>query len=97
MPRGDGSLVSGHELSRRERLWFGAAAVPFLLSIGLLGFALSHRALIGFAVGWPVLQVIGYAGAYWSAGGDITHPLVKNQAVLHWIVLVLLLVLIWRV
>ena len=83
-------------LNRASTLWALAAVIPFLLSIALLAYALSNRFALAFAVGWPVLQVFGYAGALKLARGAIDHPLVKSQVFIHWTMLVLLGAMIAR-
>ena len=85
------------ELSRAARLWALAAAIPFLLSVLLLGLALSRQALIPFAIGWPLLQVAGYWGSLKRSGGQIDHPLVKTQVMLHWMMLAILIAIFTRV
>lgn len=82
------------ELSRAQGLWALAGAIPFLLSIGLLGFALTKQVFVAFAVGWPLLQIFGYAMTLKLAKGDPSHYLVKAQVVLHWVALALLLSLL---
>ena len=85
------------ELTRTAKLWALAAAIPFLLSLLLLGFALSRQVLVPFAVGWPLLQVFGYRGSLKRSGGEIDHPLVKTQAILHWMMLAILIGITARV
>ena len=65
-------------LNPAQGRWALAAALPFLLSIGLLGFAISEQVLVAFAIGWPILQIIGYVGSIKLAKGDFTHYLVKT-------------------
>ena len=79
------------ELTRSAKLWALAAAIPFLLSILLLGFALSRQVLVPFAIGWPIIQVFGYWGSLKRAGGQIDHPLVKTQVILHWMMFAILI------
>lgn len=83
-------------LSRREKVWIAAAAIPFLVSLALLGYAVSNRFAYVFAIGWPVLQVFGYVGALRFSKARIDHPLVHAQVVMHWLVLVLLAAMIAR-
>jgi len=52
--------------------------------------------LTAFAVGWPILQIFGYAMTLRMAKGDPAHDLVKVQVVLHYIALVLLITLLVR-
>ena len=77
-------------------LRFGLAAVPFLISIGLLGLAVQSGAFLKFALSWPVVQAMGYSFTIRLAKGDISHPLVTAQIALHWLVLALLIGLIAR-
>ena len=79
------------ELTRSAKLWALAAAIPFLLSILLLSFALSRQVLLPFAIGWPLLQVFGYWGSLKRAQGQIDHPLVKTQVFLHWMMVAILI------
>lgn len=72
------------------------AIIPFLLSLGLLGFALNNRVMIAFALGWPALQVFGYVGSLKLAKGDLTHYLFKSQVLLNYMVLTLLVMLVVR-
>lgn len=81
---------------RQQKLWAALAAIPFLLSIALLGFALNRQVLLAFAIGWPIIQVIGYTGSLQRAGGDFTHPLFKTQVVMNYIALTLLVAIIIR-
>ena len=85
------------DLSRSSKLWALGAAIPFLLSIAVLGIALSRQILIAFAVGWPIIQAIGYSGALKRSGGQVDHPLFKTQVMLHWMVLALLIAIVSRV
>ncbi len=72
-----------------EALRVGAAAIPFLASLLLLGVAVQTGQALPFAIGWPALQVFGYVVAVRKARGDMGHPLVTTQIVLHWLVLAL--------
>ena len=71
-------------------------AVPFLASIALLGIAVQSGAFLKFALGWPVVQAMGYGFTIKLAKGDVSHPLVSAQIALHWLVLALLIGLIVR-
>ena len=82
--------------SSRDALLALAAAIPFLLSLALLGFALSRQILLAFAIGWPLVQVFGYGGSLKLAKGTIDHPLVKTQIVLHWMMLALFIAILVR-
>ena len=84
-------------LTRSAKLWALAAAIPFLLALLLLGFALSRQVLVPFAVGWPLLQIFGYWGSFKRSGGEIDHPLVKTQVILHWMMLAILIGIVARV
>ena len=88
--------MSGNAPSRADTLWAVAAAIPFLLSIALFAFAVSRQAALAFAIAWPIIQVVGYAGSLKRSGGVIDHPLVKAQVFLHWTMLVLLTLMIGR-
>ena len=79
------------DLTRSAKLWALAAAIPFLLSILLFGFALSRQVLVLFAIGWPLLQIFGYWGSLKRADGQIDHPLVKTQVILHWMMFAILI------
>ena len=85
------------ELTRSAKLWALAGAIPFLLSILLLGFALSRQVLVPFAIGWPIIQVFGYWGSLKRAAGQIDHPLVKTQVILHWTMIAILIGIAARV
>lgn len=82
--------------SSRDGVLALAAAIPFLLSLALLGFALSRQTLLAFAIGWPLVQVFGYGGSLKLAKGTIDHPLVKTQIVLHWMMLALFIAILVR-
>jgi hypothetical protein len=82
--------------SSKDALLALAAAIPFLLSLALLGFALSRQILLAFAIGWPLVQVFGYGGSLKLAKGTIDHPLVKTQIVLHWMMLALFIAILVR-
>ncbi|MEP5937392.1 MAG: pyridoxal phosphate biosynthetic protein [Erythrobacter sp.] len=71
-----------------------AAAIPFLLSLGLLGIAAQSGMALTFAIGWPIIQIAGYFVTIRKAKGDMRHPLVTAQIVLHWLVLALLIAVI---
>jgi small multidrug resistance pump len=77
-------------LAREQKLWAAGAAALFLIAIGFLGFALSARVMIVFAVGWIALQIFGFVSALRMAKGDFAHPLFKSQVMLHVIALALL-------
>ena len=81
-------------LAREQKLWAAGAAALFLIAIGFLGFALSTKVMMVFAVGWIALQILGYVGALRMAKGDFAHPLFKSQVMLHVIALGLLVAVI---
>jgi hypothetical protein len=82
--------------TRAQGLWTIAGVIPFLLSIALLGYALTKQVLVLFAVGWLVLQVFGYFMTLKMAEGDPSHHLVKAQVLLHWIALMLLVAMLMK-
>ena len=84
------------QFTRAQHFWLAAGAIPFLLSIFLLGISLNSGLLTAFAVGWPLLQVFGYTMTLRMAKGDPSHDLVKVQVILHYIALALLLALVGR-
>lgn len=84
------------EPTREQTLWALAAAILFLIAMGLLGYALAAGAFLPFAIGWVVLQGFGYAGALRFAHGDLAHPLFKSQVMLHVLALALLFALVVR-
>jgi len=90
--------VSGDtsQVSREQIIWFFAGGVPFVLSIALLGYSLSTRIALSFAVFWPLLQIFGYGMTLKMAKGDPAHYLVKTQIILHWIIVILLAAMISR-
>ncbi|SHN48513.1 pyridoxal phosphate biosynthetic protein [Erythrobacter sanguineus] len=83
-------------LAREQKLWAAVAAALFLIAIGFLGFALSTRVMVVFAVGWVALQIFGFGGALKVAKGDFAHPLFKAQVMLHVVALGLLAAVIIR-
>lgn len=83
-------------LAREQKLWAAGAAALFLIAIGFLGFALSTKVMMVFAVGWIALQIFGYVGALRMAKGDFAHPLFKSQVMLHLIALALLVAVFMR-
>ena len=97
MPHAKPGMDEGFEPTRAQKMWALAAAAPFLLSFLLLGWALAKQAFLPFAIGWPVLQLFGYASTLRMAGGDFSHVLVKGQVLLHYMALALLVALIARV
>ena len=84
------------ELTAAQTRWGLAAAVLFLLAIGLLGYSLASGVFRTFAIGWVLLQMFGYVGALRFANGDLAHPLFKSQVMLHSIALLLLAGLLTR-
>jgi|GEM_PF-4265272 len=82
--------MSDTQQHRGEALRVAAAAIPFMLSLGLLGIAAQSGLALPFAIGWPIIQVAGYGVTIRKAKGEMRHPLVTAQIVLHWLVLVLL-------
>lgn len=83
-------------LTAEQKRWaFGAAAL-FLLAIGFLGFALSQKVMMVFAVGWIALMIFGFVGAIRVAKGDFAHPLFKAQVMLHVVAIGLLVAVIVR-
>ena len=82
--------------SKAQHFWLIAGAIPFLLSIFLLGVSLNSGVLTAFAIGWPLLQVFGYTMTLRMAKGDPSHDLVKVQVVLHYIALILLVTTLVR-
>ena len=83
-------------LTGEQKRWaFGAAAL-FLLAVGFLGFALSQKVMMVFAVGWIMLMIFGFVGAIRIAKGDFAHPLFKAQVMLHVVAVGLLVAVIIR-
>ncbi len=83
-------------LTKNEKIWALGAAIPFLVSLAVLGIALNRGAFLAFAIGWPLIQILFYAGAIRQAGGAIDHPLVKTQVMLHWMMLAFLIAILVR-
>lgn len=84
------------ELTRPQKAWALLAALIFVASLAWLGLALAtHNALI-FAIGWPVLQVIGYTGSLRRAKGDTAHPLFITQVMLNLCVIGLIAAILMR-
>tara|TARA_B100000678_G_scaffold225223_1_gene192959 strand:- start:275 stop:550 length:276 start_codon:yes stop_codon:yes gene_type:complete len=89
--------VSGEtQITKAQHFWLIAGAIPFLLSFFVLGLSFTTGALTAFAIGWPILQIFGYAMTLRLAKGDTSHDLVKVQVVLHYIALTLLVALLMR-
>lgn len=88
--------MSEDTLTRQQTVWAAIAAAIFLVSLGWLGIAITNGAMLAFAIGWPVLQVVGYAGSLKRARGDTAHYLFKAQVMLNIIVVALLIALIVR-
>ena len=86
--------MSSSAADKGEALRVLAAAIPFLLSLGLLGMAAQSGMALPFAIGWPIIQIAGYFVTIRKAKGDMRHPLVTTQIVLHWLVLALLVAVI---
>lgn len=84
-------------LPREQKVWALAAAALFLLAVGFLGFALSAKVMVVFAIGWIILQIFGFVGALKMAKGDFAHPLFKSQVMLHVIALALLAAVLIKV
>jgi hypothetical protein len=84
------------QLTGEQTRWSLAAAMLFLIAVGLLGYAVASGVVLIFAVGWVLLQMFGYVGALRFAGGDPAHPLFKSQVMLHVIGLVLVIGLLFR-
>ena len=90
-------MSSAGEPSRAQLGWAIAAIIPFLLSIALLGFALSRQVLVLFATGWLLLQLCGYGSTLKMAKGDPAHYLVKAQVLLHWMALTLFIAMLVKI
>lgn len=84
------------EVSRAQLIWFFAGAMPFVLSIALLGYSMSTGIALSFAIFWPILQIFGYGTTLKMAKGDPAHYLVKTQVMLHWMIVFLLAAMISR-
>ena len=82
------------QFTRAQHFWLIAGAIPFLLSIFLLGISLNSGVLTMFAIGWPLLQVFGYTMTLRMAKGDPSHDLVKVQVIVHYMALALLVALV---
>jgi hypothetical protein len=88
--------VNSGDLTGEQKRWaFGAAAL-FLIAIGFLGFALSQKVMMVFAVGWTMLMIFGFVGAIRVAKGDFAHPLFKAQVMLHVVAIGLLVAVVIR-
>lgn len=83
-------------LTGEQKRWAFGAAVLFLIAIGFLGFALSQKVMMVFAVGWVALMIFGFVGAIRVAKGDFAHPLFKAQLMLHVVAIGLLVAVIIR-
>ena len=83
-------------LSGEQKRWALGAAGLFLLAVGFLGFALSTKVMMVFAVGWVALMIFGFVGAIRVAKGDFAHPLFKAQVMLHVVAVGLLVAVIIR-
>ena len=83
-------------LTGEQKRWAFGAAVLFLIAIGFLGFALSQKVMMVFAVGWVALMIFGFVGAIRVAKGDFAHPLFKAQVMLHVVAIGLLVAVIIR-
>lgn len=88
--------MSDEAIRRAVNIRLVLAAIPFLLSIALLGVAIQNGAFLKFALSWPVVQAMGYGFTIRRAKGDVTHPLVGAQIALHWLVVTLLVGIIVR-
>ncbi|MXO84861.1 pyridoxal phosphate biosynthetic protein [Altererythrobacter aurantiacus] len=84
-------------LTLKQKVLFFAAALPFLISLGVAGYAINSGVLLGFGIAWPILQVFGYYSTLKMAKGDVAHPLFTTQIALHYIVLVLFVAIMSRV
>jgi small multidrug resistance pump len=84
------------DLTPEQKFWAFGAASLFLTAIGLAGYALQSGVLVPFAIGWVVLQALGYAGSLKRAGGDMAHPLFKGQVLVHFVMLGLLVAIILK-
>lgn len=84
-------------LAAEQKRWALGAAALFLIAIGFLGFALSTKVMMVFAVGWLALMIFGFVGALKFAKGDFAHPLFKSQVMLHVMALGLLVAVFARV
>lgn len=83
-------------LTGEQKRWAFCAAALFLIAIGFLGFALSQKVMMVFAVGWSALMIFGFVGAIRVAKGDFAHPLFKAQVMLHVVAIGLLVAVIIR-
>lgn len=83
-------------LTGEQKRWALGAAALFLIAIGFLGFALSQKVMMVFAVGWVALMIFGFVGAIRVAKGDFAHPLFKAQVMLHVVAIGLLVAVIIR-
>lgn len=88
------TLMEPTDLTFAQKSWALAAATIFIASIGWLGIALSTQTMMIFAVGWPLIQVIGYTGSLKRAAGDTAHPLFVTQVVLNLTVVGLIIALL---
>lgn len=89
-------MAETQEPTLAQKRWAIAAAIPFLLSLALLGYALAKQTFLAFAIGWPILQIFGYTMTLRIAKGDFNHVLVKGQVMLHVMALGLLVAVIAR-
>ncbi len=89
-------MTDAPELTATQKRWAIAAAIPFLLSLALLGYAIAKQTFLAFAIGWPILQVFGYTMTLRIAKGDFSHVLVRGQVMLHVMALGLLVAILVR-
>ena len=90
-------MAQADTLSTSQKAWAAAAAAFFLVSLAWLGFAITTRSMMAFAIGWPLLQVVGYTGALRRAHGDTAHYLFKAQVILQFMVVCLVAALLLKV
>lgn len=96
MRRGKVSEPDLPALTGEQKRWAFSAAALFLIAIGFLGFALSQKVMMVFAVGWLALMIFGFVGAIRIAKGDFAHSLFKAQVMLHVVAVGLLVAVIIR-
>ncbi|MDA0820782.1 MAG: hypothetical protein O3C52_00100 [Proteobacteria bacterium] len=84
------------QVTQAQLGWFLTGALPFVLSIALLGYSLSTGVALSFAIFWPLLQIFGYGRTLKMTKGDPAHYLVTTQIILHWMIIFLLAAMILR-
>ncbi len=73
-----------------------AMSIPFGFALLILVGAILGGKAIAFAIGWVIMQLIGYGVIVKRYGIDPSQPILASQIAIHWLMMVMLIAILVR-